>query len=85
MHIYSVMYTICVFNKTIEIHFKHALWLHMCLHYPKYAIEGCQMLNFSIDRQKQIPEKTILKNKYSLECDQKKKHTYAPMTPKVTQ
>ena len=64
------MHTSCVFNKTIEIHLKHALWLHMRLRYQKYVIEGCQMSNFSINRQKRIPEKTILKNKYSLECDQ---------------
>ena len=49
IYIYSVMYTSCGFNKTIEIHLKHALWLHMWLRYPKYAIEGCQMSNFSID------------------------------------
>ena len=45
----------------MEIHLKHALWLHMRLRYPKYVIEGCQMSNFSIDQQKRIPEKTILK------------------------
>ena len=42
------------FSKTIEIHLKHASWLHMQLRYPKYAIEGCQMLNFSIDRRQWI-------------------------------
>ena len=39
------------FNKTIEIHLKHASWLH----YPKNAIEGCQMSNFSIDRWQWVP------------------------------
>ena len=38
------------FNKTIETRLKHASWLHMLLHYPKYVIEGCQMSNLSIDR-----------------------------------
>ena len=43
------------FNKTIETHLKHASWLHMWLCYPKYAIEGCQMSNLSIDRRQWIP------------------------------
>ena len=43
------------FNKTIEIHLKLASWLHMWLHYPKYAIEGCQMSNFSIDQRQWTP------------------------------
>ena len=48
IHLFCDAYKLS-FNKTIEIHLKHASWLHMRLHYPKYAIEGCQMLNFSID------------------------------------
>ena len=48
IHLFCDAYKLS-FHKTIEIHLKHASWLHMRLHYPKYAIEGCQMLNFSID------------------------------------
>ena len=45
IHLFCDAYKLS-FNKTIEIHLKHALWLHMWLRYPKYAIEGCQMSNF---------------------------------------
>ena len=54
IHLFCDAYKLS-FNKTIEIHLKHALWLHMRLRYPKYAIEGCQMLNFSIDRWQWTP------------------------------
>ena len=50
IYLFSDVYELS-FNKTIEIHLKHASWLHMQLHYPKYAIKGCQMSNLSIDRQ----------------------------------
>ena len=54
IHLFCDAYKLS-FNKTIEIHLKHASWLHMRLHYPKYAIEGCQMSNFSIDRWQWTP------------------------------
>ena len=54
IHLFCDAYKLS-FNKTIEIHLKHASWLHMQLRYPKYAIEGCQMLSFSIDRWQWMP------------------------------
>ena len=50
IHLFCDAYKLS-FNKTIEIHLKHASWLH----YPKYAIKGCQMSNFSIDRWQWTP------------------------------
>ena len=54
IHLFCDAYKLS-FNKTIEIHLKHASWLHMWLRYPKYVIKGCQRLNFSIDRWQWMP------------------------------
>ena len=40
----------CYFNKTMEIHLKHALYSHMQLRYPKYANKDDRMLNIFMEQ-----------------------------------